>query len=186
MIGGRAADSAALDVTRRGPSQHIIDRITLIFSGCHRWTTYTERLIAHELRGEPARSFEFIVGNKGLTDELAKHADHPMFQRLHIDYQFGDDPDAAYGSIPYDKGAQFLLYLERTVGGLKYWLRALCPSTCLLQTDKLILLLSLHERVCRKIPWTCHYHERLAAALQRVLEPGQFPFLCVSCASLNC
>ncbi|KAK4705696.1 hypothetical protein P7C70_g496, partial [Phenoliferia sp. Uapishka_3] len=86
------------------------------------WTTYTERLIARELRGEPARSFEYIVGNKGLKDELAKHADHPAYQRLHIPYSFGEDPDEAYGSIAYDKGAQFLLHLERTVGGLEPWI----------------------------------------------------------------
>ncbi|KAM0754058.1 hypothetical protein T439DRAFT_322944 [Meredithblackwellia eburnea MCA 4105] len=85
------------------------------------WTTYTERLIAHELHGEPTRSFEYIVGDKGLKDELARHADYPKYQRLHIPYTFGEDPDGAYGSIAYDKGAQFLLYLERTVGGLEYF-----------------------------------------------------------------
>lgn len=33
--------------------------------------------------------------------------------------QFGEDPDDAYSSIPYEKGANFLLYLERLLGGLE-------------------------------------------------------------------
>lgn len=69
------------------------------------WTTYTERLIARELHGEPSRAFEFLVGNKGLDDALIRYgAANPKYQRLHIPYTFGEDPDEAYSSIAYDKG----------------------------------------------------------------------------------
>ena len=34
------------------------------------------------------------------------------------EFRDGEDPDDAFSSIPYDKGANFLLYLERVVGGL--------------------------------------------------------------------
>ena len=43
----------------------------------------------------------------------------PRYQRLHIPYEEGEDPDDAFSSIPYEKGAQLLLHLERTVGGLE-------------------------------------------------------------------
>lgn len=35
----------------------------------------------------------------------------------------GMDPDDVYSSISYEKGAQFLLHLERTVGGVDSFLR---------------------------------------------------------------
>lgn len=34
----------------------------------------------------------------------------------------GEDPDDAFSSVPYDKGSNFLLYLERKVGGLDVFL----------------------------------------------------------------
>lgn len=105
------------------------------------WTTYMERLVQRELHGEPARGFEFLVGDQALKEDLKKQASHPPFQRLHIPYAFGDDPDDGFSSVPYDsewpplgwfcvrresspgvvcraEGSQFLLHLEQTVGGL--------------------------------------------------------------------
>ena len=48
---------------------------------------------------------------------------YPAFQRLVVPYAVGEDPDDGYSVIPYEKGASFLLYLERTVGGLEAWIR---------------------------------------------------------------
>ncbi len=39
-----------------------------------------------------------------------------------IDFETGEDPDDAYSTIPYEKGANFLLHLERMLGGLDVFL----------------------------------------------------------------
>ncbi|GAA5904016.1 hypothetical protein JCM5296_002508 [Sporobolomyces johnsonii] len=85
------------------------------------WTTYTERLIALRLHGPAARDFEYIIGAKSLRDDLRRFNEPGMTkgQRLHIPYAFGEDPDDLYSGVAYDKGANFLLYLEKVVGGLE-------------------------------------------------------------------
>ncbi|KAG8741670.1 hypothetical protein FRC12_015597, partial [Ceratobasidium sp. 428] len=86
------------------------------------WTTYTERLLQRALHGPAERDFSYIIGRKALDDALAEYKDKPKFQRLVIDYTFGEDPDDAYSSVPYEKGSNFLLYLERKLGGLDVFL----------------------------------------------------------------
>ncbi|GAA6008260.1 hypothetical protein JCM10207_000057 [Rhodosporidiobolus poonsookiae] len=84
------------------------------------WTTYTERLIALKLHGPAARDFEYVLGAKSLRDDLEKfEKGEKKGQRLHIPYVFGEDPDDLYSGVAYDKGANFLYYLEKVVGGLE-------------------------------------------------------------------
>ncbi|NXD32286.1 LKHA4 aminopeptidase, partial [Spelaeornis formosus] len=86
------------------------------------WTTYCERLLMRELHGEPARQLSFIIGRRGLKLDLVLQKDTPRFQRLVVDYEENEDPDEAYTQVPYEKGSNFLLHLERTVGGLDHFL----------------------------------------------------------------
>ena len=86
------------------------------------WTVYLERLLlervhAHD-NGPAHRGFSYIIGAKALRDSLEGFAHVPRFQRLIPEYRDGEDPDDAFSSIPYEKGSNFLLYLERVVGGL--------------------------------------------------------------------
>ncbi|KAG0143065.1 hypothetical protein CROQUDRAFT_661720 [Cronartium quercuum f. sp. fusiforme G11] len=99
--------------------------------GCANWgsfwlnegfTTYLERLILRELHGDAERSFSYIIGKKALDDALREFKDQPRFQQLEIEYELGEDPDLAFSTVPYDKGANFLLYLEKVVGGLDVFL----------------------------------------------------------------
>jgi leukotriene-A4 hydrolase len=75
------------------------------------WTTYIERLLQHFLHGEAARGFSFIIGSSALYNALENYADRPKYQRLVIDFEFGEDPDDAYSSVAYEKGSNFILYL---------------------------------------------------------------------------
>ncbi|GAB1528119.1 Leucyl aminopeptidase yscIV [Rhizoctonia solani] len=86
------------------------------------WTTYTERLLKGMLHTPAERDFSYIIGEKALIDALEHYKDRPRFQRLVIDYAYGEDPDDAYSRVPYDKGSNFLLYLERLLGGLDVFL----------------------------------------------------------------
>ncbi|KAF9509168.1 hypothetical protein BS47DRAFT_1488071 [Hydnum rufescens UP504] len=82
------------------------------------WTTWMERLLQQALHGPAERDFSYIIGRKALTEALKSYENNPKYQRLVIHYEFGEDPDDAYSSIPYEKGSNFLLYLERLLGGL--------------------------------------------------------------------
>ncbi|SPO19828.1 related to leukotriene-A4 hydrolase [Ustilago trichophora] len=90
------------------------------------WTVYLERLLLQDVHGPkegPAhRGFSYIIGSKALKDALEQFTDNPRFQRLIPAFKDGEDPDDAFSSIPYEKGSNFLLYLERTVGGLDNFL----------------------------------------------------------------
>ncbi|KAJ7178723.1 peptidase family M1-domain-containing protein [Mycena crocata] len=87
------------------------------------WTTYIERLLQQVLHDSPAaRGFSYIIGAKGLKDALNQYIKTPRFQRLVIDYEIGEDPDDAYSEIPYEKGSNLILHLERTLGGLDVFL----------------------------------------------------------------
>ncbi|KAJ7352538.1 peptidase family M1-domain-containing protein [Mycena albidolilacea] len=87
------------------------------------WTTYMERLLLQVLHDSPAaRGFSYVIGAKGLGDALKQYSNKPRYQRMVIDYELGEDPDDAYSDIPYEKGSNLILHLERTLGGLDVFL----------------------------------------------------------------
>jgi leukotriene-A4 hydrolase len=99
-----------------------LNQLTFVISAntCHfwlneGWTTYIERLLQQVLHSPAHRGFSFVIGSKALTDALKRFADRPKYRRLIIEYERGEDPDDAYSSIPYEKGANFLLYLGKCV-----------------------------------------------------------------------
>lgn len=59
------------------------------------------------------RGLSCVIGYKALLDALAFFEDKPKYQKLVIDFNYGEDPDSAYSRVPYDKGANFLLHIGR-------------------------------------------------------------------------
>ncbi|KAH7890292.1 hypothetical protein F5I97DRAFT_1799872 [Phlebopus sp. FC_14] len=86
------------------------------------WTTYIERALQELIRSPAHRGLSSVIGYQGLVAALKLFEDTPKYQRLVIDFEFGEDPDAAYSRVPYDKGANFILHLERTLGGLQVFI----------------------------------------------------------------
>ncbi|KAI0825316.1 peptidase family M1-domain-containing protein [Trametes gibbosa] len=86
------------------------------------WTTYIERVLLQLLHTPADRGFSFLIGAKSLQDALKQYEDKPKYQRLVIDFDVGEDPDDAYSTVPYEKGANFILHLERMLGGLDEFL----------------------------------------------------------------
>jgi len=81
------------------------------------WTVWLERKIASRLHGPQYLDFEAIGGYADLKDAMAVMPEE--FQSLVL--PIGDlDPDDAYSTIAYEKGFNFLLYLERKVGTDKF------------------------------------------------------------------
>ena len=75
------------------------------------WTTYIERVLLQILYSPAERALSFVIGTKTLNDSLKLYQDRPKYQRLCISFEKGEDPDDAYSTIPYEKGANFLLHL---------------------------------------------------------------------------
>jgi len=86
------------------------------------WTTYMERLLQEVLHTPAHRGFSYVIGQRELDDALQQYKHRPKYQRLVIDFNQGEDPDDAYSVIAYEKGANLLLHLERTLGGLHVFL----------------------------------------------------------------
>ncbi|KAF9261926.1 metalloprotease [Marasmius fiardii PR-910] len=88
------------------------------------WTTYIERVLAEKLNSPAHRDFSYMIGYKSLTDalKLFEGQGRTKYQRLVIPFEKGEDPDDAYSTVPYEKGANFLLHIERTLGGLDVFL----------------------------------------------------------------
>lgn len=79
-------------------------------------TVYTERKIVGVLHGEPTRHFKAIIGEQALQDSITQFgAENPLTNLI---TNLKDiDPDDAFSSVPYEKGFNFLFYLETLVGG---------------------------------------------------------------------
>ena len=54
------------------------------------WTTYFERVLQHVIHGPAARDFSSIIGAKALADGLKEYEDRPKYQRLVIDFDYGE------------------------------------------------------------------------------------------------
>lgn len=84
------------------------------------WTTYLERRIQAAVHGNDAwRDFSAIIGWKALTDSVDQFGADHEFTKLVINLK-GKDPDDAFSSIAYEKGFNFLYYLEKLIGKDKF------------------------------------------------------------------
>ena len=79
------------------------------------FTVWAERKILRILHGEDAAALGWAMGQKALEDSLDRFKDEPHLTvlRMHLE---GIDPDDAFSSIPYEKGARLVAALERQVG----------------------------------------------------------------------
>ncbi|KAJ9615028.1 Leucyl aminopeptidase yscIV [Cladophialophora chaetospira] len=79
------------------------------------WTTYLERRIQAIVHGgDQWRDFSAIIGWKALSDSIDQFGAEHEFTKLVIDLK-GKDPDDAFSSIPYEKGFNFLYFIEKTI-----------------------------------------------------------------------
>ena len=78
-------------------------------------TTWAERRILEALHGEEAAVLAWSIGETALKLAFERFgADSPL-TKLRTELN-GVDPDDAFSSIPYEKGARFFALLERTAG----------------------------------------------------------------------
>ena len=79
------------------------------------FTVWAERRIQEAIHGPEWSVLDWAIGQTALDQELARFGPTSPLTRLRTELR-GIDPDDAFSSIPYEKGARFLTLLERTRG----------------------------------------------------------------------
>jgi leukotriene-A4 hydrolase len=78
-------------------------------------TTWAERRILEALHGEGAAILAWAIGETALRKAFDRFGAGSPLTKLRTDLA-GVDPDDAFSSVPYEKGARFFALLERTAG----------------------------------------------------------------------
>ncbi len=79
------------------------------------FTVWAERRLLEALHGEEATILSWAIGEKALEESLERFGKNSPLTRLRTELA-GMDPDDAFSSVPYEKGARFVTLLERTAG----------------------------------------------------------------------
>lgn len=79
------------------------------------FTTWAERRILDALHGEESSALRWAIGQKSLEESMARFGIDSPLTKLRTTLS-GVDPDDAFSSIPYEKGARFVSAIEREVG----------------------------------------------------------------------
>ena len=80
------------------------------------WTMFVQRKVMALLYGKPLAEFDATKGLKAMTDSIDHFGCEHNFTSLLPDLK-DIDPDDAFSSVPYEKGFNFITYLERKAGG---------------------------------------------------------------------
>lgn len=115
-----AGDRSLVDVVAHELAHSWTGNLVTNATAEHFWlnegtTVYAERRIHEALHGEEAAALAWAIGQKALDQELERFAKEPELTRLRQNLK-GVDPDDAFSSIPYEKGARLWALVERTAG----------------------------------------------------------------------
>jgi aminopeptidase N len=115
-----AGDRSLVDVVAHELAHSWTGNLVTNATAEHFWlnegtTVYAERRIQEALHGEEAASLSWAIGQTALDQELERFAKEPGLTKLRQHLE-GIDPDDAFSSIPYEKGARLWALVERTAG----------------------------------------------------------------------
>ena len=115
-----AGDRSLVDVVAHELAHSWTGNLVTNASMEHFWlnegfTVWAERRILRTLHGTEAEALGWAMGQNALEESLDRFKAEPHLTvlRLHLE---GIDPDDAFSSIPYEKGARLVAALEREVG----------------------------------------------------------------------
>ena len=80
------------------------------------WTRFIENKVMGKLRGKDCQELDIANSQIDLKLAVQELGEDNEFTKLNVSLK-DQDPDVAFSSIPYEKGSEFLRYLEDTVGG---------------------------------------------------------------------
>jgi len=115
-----AGDRSLVDVVTHELAHSWTGNLVTNASMDHFWlnegfTVWAERRILEALHDSASAVISWAIGQNALDESIERFgADSPL-TLLRTDLR-GVDPDDAFSSIPYEKGARFVTLIERTVG----------------------------------------------------------------------
>ncbi|WP_257312241.1 M1 family metallopeptidase [Geothrix fuzhouensis] len=119
-----AGDRSLVDVVAHELAHSWTGNLVTNASMEHFWlnegfTVWAERKILRTLHGDDAAALGWAMGQKALEDSLERFKNEPQLTvlRMHLE---GIDPDDAFSSIPYEKGARLVAALEREAGEARF------------------------------------------------------------------
>lgn len=83
------------------------------------FTVWAERRLLEALYGGDYAALSWAIGMNHLQSALERFGPDSPFTRLRQDL-WDVDPDSVYSEVPYEKGARFVVLLERAVGREKF------------------------------------------------------------------
>jgi aminopeptidase N len=115
-----AGDRSLVDVVAHELSHSWTGNLVTNATMDHFWlnegaTTWAERRILEALHGPEAALLSWAAGETALSLAFERFGAGSPLTKLRTDLS-GVDPDEAFSSIPYEKGARFFALLERTTG----------------------------------------------------------------------
>ncbi len=115
-----AGDRSLVDVVAHELAHSWTGNLVTNASMEHFWlnegfTVWAERRILRILHGTEAEALGWAMGQNALEESLERFKEEPQLTVLRMHLQ-GIDPDDAFSSIPYEKGARLVAALEREVG----------------------------------------------------------------------
>ena len=79
------------------------------------FTTFIEIKVSSQIHGVDFGKVEALLGNTSLWVDMVSFGLNNTYSSLYPVLN-GDNPDNSYSEVPYEKGFQFLYYLESLVG----------------------------------------------------------------------
>ncbi|MFI5346463.1 MAG: M1 family metallopeptidase [Elusimicrobiota bacterium] len=119
-----AGDRSLVDVVAHELAHSWTGNLVTNATAEHFWlnegfTVWAERRILKALRGDEAAALSWAVGQKDLDDALERFRTQPELTLLRTRLT-GVDPDDAFSSVAYEKGARFVVALERAAGEAEF------------------------------------------------------------------
>ena len=115
-----AGDRSLVDVVAHELAHSWTGNLVTNATAEHFWlnegfTVWAERRILRAIHGEEACLVAWAIGQKALEESLERFGDHPELTLLRT-HLAGVDPDEAFSSLPYEKGARLVAVLEQAAG----------------------------------------------------------------------
>jgi len=115
-----AGDRSLVDVVAHELAHSWTGNLVTNATAEHFWlnegfTVWAERRLLRALHGQEAELLGWAIGQRDLEESLRRFEQQPELTvlRTHLE---GIDPDDAFSSIPYEKGARFVWVLEQAMG----------------------------------------------------------------------
>jgi hypothetical protein len=115
-----AGDRSLVDVVAHELAHSWTGNLVTNATAEHFWlnegfTVWAERRLLRAMHGPEAEMLGWAIGQRDLEESLKRFEDQPQLTLLRTHLE-GIDPDDAFSSVPYEKGARFVWVLEQAMG----------------------------------------------------------------------